>query len=185
MTERLNWTEFNPLGVPSGSAVKNPPVMLELQEAAGLSPGFGKSSGEGHSNPIQYSCLENPMDRGVWRATVHWVAKSRIGLKWLSTQACTVYPLYSGWGELSFVNSGSQSFKKKVGFVFKDRRQAWLLGRPGPSLRSPAPLTLLHVWEPGGYQLLRTLAYILNSRLFVMPTTCLCARSSHWELVSL
>ena len=37
-----------------------------------------KSSGEGNGNPLQYSCLENRMDKGVWLATVHWVAKSQI-----------------------------------------------------------------------------------------------------------
>ena len=42
----------------------------------GLIPGLGKSSGEGNGNPLQYSCLENPMDRGAWRATIHGVAES-------------------------------------------------------------------------------------------------------------
>ena len=45
-----------------------------------LTPGLGRSPGEGHGYPLQYSCLENPMDRGAWRATVHGVAKSRTGL---------------------------------------------------------------------------------------------------------
>ena len=40
----------------------------------GLIPGLGKSSGGGHGNPLQYSCLENPMDREAWQATVHRVA---------------------------------------------------------------------------------------------------------------
>ena len=44
---------------------------------AGLIPGSGRSPGEGHSNPFQYSCLENPMDRGAWWATVHGVTKSQ------------------------------------------------------------------------------------------------------------
>ena len=44
---------------------------------AGLIPGSGRSSGGGHSNPLQYSCLENPMDRGAWQATVYGVAKSQ------------------------------------------------------------------------------------------------------------
>ena len=44
---------------------------------AGLIPGSGRSPGGGNGNPLQYSCLENPMDRGAWRATVHGVAKSR------------------------------------------------------------------------------------------------------------
>ena len=43
-------------------------------------PGLGRSLGEGNSNPLQYSCLENPMDRGAWWATVHGVAKSRTRL---------------------------------------------------------------------------------------------------------
>ena len=46
----------------------------------GLIPGLGRSPGEGHGNPLQYSCLGNPMDRGAWRATVHRVARSRIRL---------------------------------------------------------------------------------------------------------
>ena len=46
----------------------------------GLIPGLGKSSGEGNDNPVQYSCLENPMDRGAWQATVHGVAKNQTGL---------------------------------------------------------------------------------------------------------
>ena len=46
----------------------------------GLIPESGKSPGEGNGNPLQYSCLENPMDRGAWRATVHRVTKSHIGL---------------------------------------------------------------------------------------------------------
>ena len=46
----------------------------------GSSPGLGRSAGGGHGNPLQYSCLENPMDRGAWCATVHGVAKSWTGL---------------------------------------------------------------------------------------------------------
>ena len=52
----------------------------------GSVPRLGRSPGGGQSNPLQYSCLENPMDRGAWRAMVHRVAKSRIGLKWGSMQ---------------------------------------------------------------------------------------------------
>ena len=46
----------------------------------GLTPGSGRSPGEGNGNPLQYCCLENPMDRGAWRATVHGVTKSRTQL---------------------------------------------------------------------------------------------------------
>ena len=47
-------------------------------------PALGRSPGGEHGNPLQYSCLEKPMDRGAWWATVHGVTKSRTGLKWLS-----------------------------------------------------------------------------------------------------
>ena len=47
----------------------------------GSIPGSGRSPGEGNGNPLQYYCLENPMDRGAWQATVHGVAKSRTGLR--------------------------------------------------------------------------------------------------------
>ena len=57
---------------PSGSVVKNPPVMQEMQ---GSIPGSGRSPGEGNDNPLQYSSLENPMDREAWQATVHGVTK--------------------------------------------------------------------------------------------------------------
>ena len=46
----------------------------------GWIPGSGRSPGEGNGNPLQYSCLENPMDRGGWLAAVHGVAKSLIRL---------------------------------------------------------------------------------------------------------
>ena len=46
----------------------------------GSIPGLGRSPGEGNGNLLQYSCLENPMDRGAWQATVHGVAKSRTRL---------------------------------------------------------------------------------------------------------
>ena len=46
----------------------------------GLIPGLGRSAGEGNGNPLQHSCLENPMDGGGWQATVHGVAKSRTPL---------------------------------------------------------------------------------------------------------
>ena len=57
--------------------VKNPPANTGDIRDVGLSPGLGRSPGGGYSNPVQYSCLDNPMDRGLWWATVHRVVKSR------------------------------------------------------------------------------------------------------------
>ena len=68
--------------------VKNPPANAGDVREVGLILGSGRSPGGGHGNPLQYSCLENPMDRGAWQATVHRVAKSQTWLKWLSTHAC-------------------------------------------------------------------------------------------------
>ena len=69
------------LGFPSGSAVNNPLVMQEMQETLVQSLVWEDPLEGGHGNPLQYSCLENPMDRGAWQATVHGVANSRTGLK--------------------------------------------------------------------------------------------------------
>ena len=57
--------------------VKNPPANAGEVREEGLIPGWGRSPGGGHGNPLQYSYLEKPMDRGDWRITVHGVAKSR------------------------------------------------------------------------------------------------------------
>ena len=56
--------------------VKNLPADAGDIKGAGSIPGSGRSPGGGHGNPLQYSCLENSMDRGTWWATVHGVAKS-------------------------------------------------------------------------------------------------------------
>ena len=61
------------MGFPGGSVVKNPPANAG---DAGSIPGLEGSPGEGNGNPLQYSCLENPTDRGAWQATVHGVAES-------------------------------------------------------------------------------------------------------------
>ena len=60
------------LGFLGGSVVKNPPAN---GGDTGLIPGSGRFPGGGNGNPFQYSCQENPMDRGAWWATVHGVAK--------------------------------------------------------------------------------------------------------------
>ena len=57
---------------PGGSVVKDPPANAG---DASLIPELGRSPGEGNGNPLQYSCLENSVDRGAWWATVHGVAK--------------------------------------------------------------------------------------------------------------
>ena len=60
------------MGSPSGSVVKN---LTTNAGDAGSIPASGRSPGEEKGNPLQYSCPENPMDRGAWQATVHGVAR--------------------------------------------------------------------------------------------------------------
>ena len=57
--------------------VKNPPTNSGDVRDVGSISGSGRSPGGGHGNPLQYSCLENPMDRGAWWATVYWIMKSQ------------------------------------------------------------------------------------------------------------
>ena len=60
------------MGLPGGSVVKNPPANAGN---TGSIPGSGRFPGEGHGNPLQYSCVGNPMDAGAWWATVHGVTR--------------------------------------------------------------------------------------------------------------
>ena len=61
--------------------VKNPPADAGDERDMGLIPGLGRSPGGRHGNPLQYSCLENLMDRGAWRAMVHGTTQSWTLLK--------------------------------------------------------------------------------------------------------
>ena len=71
--------------------VNNVPANAEEVRDSGWVPGWGRSPGGGHDNPLQYSYLENPMDRGAWQATVHRVTKSETLLKQLSTHTRSYY----------------------------------------------------------------------------------------------
>ena len=66
--------------------VKNLPATAGDVRDTGLIPGSGRSPGGGHGSPLQYSCLENPMERGAWWATVQRVAKSQTRLEQLHTR---------------------------------------------------------------------------------------------------
>ena len=96
--------------------VKTLPANAGDERDVGSIPGPGRSPGGGHGDPLQHSCLENPMDRGAWQSTVHRVAKSQTWEKWLSTHARTKwtqtppntiswfseewFSLFSFWGPL-------------------------------------------------------------------------------------
>ena len=70
--------------------VKNPSANAGDIRDAGSIPGLGRSLGVGNGTPLQYSCLENFMDRGAWQGTIHGVAKNWTWLKQLSTHSFTL-----------------------------------------------------------------------------------------------
>ena len=94
----LNWTDRT-VASQVELVVKNPPARTGGIRDMSSFPGLGRSPGGGHGNPLQCSCLENPMNRGTWRAIVHRVTKSQTRLKRLSTHAHTEAQIHSQEGE--------------------------------------------------------------------------------------
>ena len=86
----LNWTD-EPFGLPWWLSGKESAYNAWDAGDVGLIPGWGRSPGGGHGNPLQNSWLENPTDRGAWWATVHRVTRNWTQLKRLSTHARTLY----------------------------------------------------------------------------------------------
>ena len=79
---------------PGGTVVESQPANAGDACVSGSIPGLGRSPGEGNGNPLQYSCLENPWDRGAWWAAVHGVLKS---WTWLSTHNFHIYVYIYTW----------------------------------------------------------------------------------------
>ena len=91
-----------PKGFPGSSVCKEPACNAGNAREMGSIPRSGRSPGGGHSNPIQYSCLENPMDWGAWQATVHGITKRGTWMKQLSeaqpgAQTQMKWPSWEGW----------------------------------------------------------------------------------------
>ena len=91
-TWRSDWTELNCMFQASQVAlvVNNPPANAGDERDTGLIPGLGRSPGIGNGKPLQNSCLENPMDRGGWRAAVHGVTKR--WTRWVTEHTCAACP---------------------------------------------------------------------------------------------
>ena len=87
-TKIFKWLLRNGMGFPHGSVIKSLPASAGVAGDTGSISRPGRSSEGGHGNPLQYSFLENSMDRGVWQAAVHRIAKSGTRLKRLSTHTC-------------------------------------------------------------------------------------------------
>ena len=103
--------------------VKNPPANAGDMKDLGSIPGSGRSPGGRNGNPLEYSCLENTMDRGAWRATVHRVAKSQTQLKQLSTHAPLLYSQF-------FTFRKMRDFFQRYLFIFGCPASLLLCGLP-------------------------------------------------------
>ena len=77
VTKQCIFKNFRERGFPDGTVVKNPPANTRDAGDMGLTPGSGRSPGGVNGNPLQYSCLENLLHRGAWRAAVPGVAESQ------------------------------------------------------------------------------------------------------------
>ena len=116
---------------------------------AGSIPGSRRSPREGHGNPLQYSCLENSMDRGAWYAVVQRVTQSQTQLKWLSMWAHTSRWCYLIISSATFFSSFLQSFPASGSFPV-----SWLFASGSQSIRPSASASVLSmniqrlVWSP-------------------------------------
>ena len=95
-----NFGRYLSLSTKVALVVKNLPANAGDIRDMGLIPGSGRSPGGGHGSPLQFSCLENPMDRGAWWTTLHRVTQSRTRLKRLSSSSSTTArPGFDPWVE--------------------------------------------------------------------------------------
>ena len=99
------------LGFPGGSVVKNVPANAG---DAGSIPGSGRSPGEGNGNPLQYSCLRNPMDRGTWQATVHGVTKESDKAQQVNDSRRDSTSLLTGFGSTPLATAPQQAVAKAL-----------------------------------------------------------------------
>ena len=107
------------IGFPGGSVVKNLPTKAGDRGNIGLIPEPGRFPRERNGNSLQYSCLENSMDRGAWLATVHGVAKSRTQLKRLRTYTHTYLFFYFLY--YNHVSSYGESIHLSLYFIVESK----------------------------------------------------------------
>ena len=93
-----SWLHINLGDSPGGTLGKEFACQCRRLRDVGLIPGSGRSPGKGHGNPLKYSCLENPKDRGPWQATVHRVAQS-----WTRPKQLHTHSTNESWVSLVFI----------------------------------------------------------------------------------
>ena len=103
------------MGLPSGISGKELASQCKRLKSVGSIFDLGRSHRGGHGNPLQYSCWENPMDKGAWQATVHKVSKSRRWLKLDLAHMCSTLSRHSGniSGEEERRKKGNKNGRKK------------------------------------------------------------------------
>ena len=95
------------MGFPGGSVVKNPPANAEDRRDSCSIPGPRRSPGGGYGNPLQFPCLENPMGRGDWRATVQSIAELDVAERLRKTHICASFNLVL-WQDPGMSHSGDR-----------------------------------------------------------------------------
>ena len=107
------------MSVPGGATGKESVCQCRRHRDAGLIPESERSPGEGNGNPLQYSCLENPTDRGAWWATVHGDSRSRT---WLSTHTLDIWLKVSTLAQIPNMSRYllNSSFEKCKNFLSKN-----------------------------------------------------------------
>ena len=93
---------YNFYDFPEGSVIKNLPANAGAAGDSGSIPGLRRAFAGGNGTPLQYSCLENPMDREAWQVTVHWVAKSQTRLR--ATEHAPDFPYLDNTAEQKKLN---------------------------------------------------------------------------------
>ena len=91
------------MGFQVALVVKIPPANADVADVGSI-PGSGRCPRGGHGNPLQYSCLENPMDRGAWQATVHGVTQSWTPLKQLNMHTHTRMGVHTHTNICTFIS---------------------------------------------------------------------------------
>ena len=150
-----NWKAFlfwlvltqNPCGFPD----RELPCQCRRCRRCGFNPWIGKIPWRRHGNPLQYSYLGNPMDKGAWWATVHRVAKSRTRLKWLSVHTTQNWFALSGLDWLSWTwllrcpSTVAQAVFRVLSFSRKLKFPSWLwLSRNGPKCSNCTKFCVCH-----------------------------------------
>ena len=145
--------------------VKNLPANAGDLRDVGSIPGWIRSLGRGHGNPLQYSCLENPMDRGAWRATVPRVAKSRARLKRLQfssvAQSCLTLcdPMNRAACQASLSITNSRSLPKIMSI--ESVMPSHPLSSPSPALNLSQHQGLFQ-WVSSSHQVAEVLEFHLQ-----------------------